>query len=307
MFLRAVAYLVVLLIAGELLSRYAVGLGDPPLFVPDAKIEYLNKPGTYRRFGHPIHINQWSMRSPDFGVKKSTNDELRVLIVGDSVVFGGAWMRDEDTATAKLARKLEQASGRPVVVANISAGSWGPPNQLAFLERFGDFDADAMIVVWNSHDAWDVPTFAPLGLENPTATPPSALVELITRYGLPRLTRGAAVPAPNTTERADESLRAARSVIEFARERRIPIGVVLHSTRPELNQASVEGLELFRQVAESEDAPVFMTSAVLRTPFGQGKDIYKDDMHPSAGGQTLMADLYFRIAIQLLSGPAPAR
>jgi len=298
---------VVLLIAGELLARYAVGLGDPPLFVPDAKIEYLNKPGTYRRFGHPIHINQWSMRSPDFGARKATTDELRLLIVGDSVVFGGAWMRDEDTATSKLAIRLEQASGRPVVVANISAGSWGPPNQLAFLERFGDFDADAIIVVWNSHDAWDVPLFAPLGPENPTATPPSALGELVTRYGLPRLTREAAVAAPNTSQRADESLRAARSILEFARERRIPIGVVLHSTRPELNQTSVEGLELFRKLAESEDAPVFMTSAVLRTPFGQGKDIYKDDIHPSPVGQTLLADLYLRIALQLLSGPAPAR
>jgi hypothetical protein len=305
--LRALGYVALLFIAGELLARFAVGLGDPPLFIADDKIEYLNKPGTYRRFGHPIHINQWSMRSPDFADKKPNSDELRVLVLGDSVVYGGAWMRDEETATSKLATKLEQASGRPVVVANVAAGSWGPPNQLAYLRRFGDFDADAIIVVWNSHDAWDVPTFAPLGLENPTATPPSALVELITRYGLPRLTRGTAIPALNTTERADESLRAARSILEFARSNRIPIAVVLHRTRPELNQGAVEGLDLFGQVAESEDAPVFMTSTVLRTPFGQGKDVYKDDIHPSPGGQSLMADLYFRIALELLSGPVPAR
>jgi len=294
----------VALILGELLSRYAVGLGDPPLFIADSKIEYLNKPGTYRRFGHSIHINQWSMRSPDFGAKKATSDELRVLIVGDSVVFGGAWMRDEETATSKLAAKLEQASGRPVVVANISAGSWGPPNQLAYLERFGDFGADAIVVVWNSHDAWDVPTFSPLGLENPSSAPPSALGELVTRYLIPKLSPAPPPPPPNTPERADESLRAARSILEFARTRHIPIAVVLHSTRPELNQQTVEGLELFRQVAESEDVQVFMSSGALRTAFGQGKDVYKDDIHPSPGGQTLMADLYFKIVMQLLSAPA---
>jgi len=294
------------LILGELLSRYAVGLGDPPLYIADSKIEYLNKPGTYSRFGHSIHINQWSMRSPDFGVKKATSDELRVLIVGDSVVFGGAWMRDEETATAKLATKLEKASGRPVIVGNIAAGSWGPPNQLAYLERFGDFGADAIIVVWNSHDAWDVPTFSPLGLENPTEAPASALGELITRYGLPRLGPAAPPPPPQTAERADESLRAARSILEFARTRHIPIAVVLHSTRPELNQTTVEGLEMFKQVAQSEDAPVYMTSAALRTAFGQGKDVYKDDIHPSPGGQTLMADLYFKIVMQLLSAPTPS-
>lgn len=282
-----------------------VGLGDPPLFLVDDKIEYLNKPGVYRRFGHRIHINQWSMRAPVLGVKKATTDELRVLIVGDSVVFGGAWMSDEDTATFKLAKKLEAASGRPVVVANISAGSWGPPNQLAYLNRFGDFDADAIVAVWSSHDAWDVPTFTPLGPENPTQTPPSALGELVTRYGLPRLKRAASPPAAHSIEQADESLRAARSILEFARARRIPIAVVLHSTKRELNQATVEGLEMLRQVAASEDAPVFMSAPGFGGAAGRRGDLYRDDIHPSPEGQTLMADLYFKVVMQLLSAPRP--
>ncbi len=29
-------------------------------------------------------------------------------------------------------------------MANISAGSWGPPNQLEYLKRFGTFDADVL-------------------------------------------------------------------------------------------------------------------------------------------------------------------
>ena len=302
-FLRVVLVLIVALVGGEIYARYSLGLGDPPLYIPDPKIEYLNKPGTYRRFGHSIHINQWSMRSPGFPEKKPDSNELRILVVGDSVVYGGAWMLDEDTATWKLAQRLSKAAGRPVVVANISAGSWGPPNELAYLERFGDFEADAIIVVWSSHDAWDVPTFAPLGVENPTTRPKSALSELIFRYAVPRYLRGAE-PAPvHTVEQEDASLRAARSILEYARVRSIPIGVVLHSTRAELSEKAVEGLDALRGVAESEGTPVFLTTSVLAAPFEKGDKIYQDDIHPTPAGQTLLADLYFRIAAKLLSSP----
>lgn len=303
--LRLLLVLIVAMVGGELYARYGLGLGDPPLYIADPKIEYLNKPGTYQRLGHPIHINQWSMRSPDFPEKKPDSSELRVLVVGDSVVFGGAWMRDEDTATWKLAQKLSKAAGRPVVVANIAAGSWGPPNELAYLERFGDFDADAIIVVWSSHDAWDVPTFAPLGVENPTTRPKSALSELIFRYAIPRFFRAAPPPPAHTPAEKDDSLRAARSILEFARGRSIPIGVVLHSTRAELTEKSIEGLDALRAVADSEGVPVFQTSSVLAAPVEKGSKIYQDDIHPTPEGQTLLGDLYFQIAAKLLSSPLP--
>ncbi|MBX3388800.1 MAG: SGNH/GDSL hydrolase family protein [Phycisphaeraceae bacterium] len=305
MFVRVLLFMIVATVGGEIYARYFLGLGDPPLYVRDSEIEYLNKPGTYRRLGHPIHINPWSMRSPDFPEKKTDSNELRILVVGDSVVYGGAWMRDEDTATWKLAQKLSKAAGRPVVVANISAGSWGPPNELAYLERFGDFDADAIIVVWSSHDAWDVPTFAPLGVENPTARPKSALSELVFRYVIPRYFRPAAPPQAHTMEQADASLHAARAILDFARSRSIPIGVVLHSTQAELSERSVEGLDAFRAVAESEGAPVFLTSSVLAAPAREGSKVYQDDIHPTPEGQTLLADLYFQIAAKLLSSPMP--
>lgn len=305
-FLRAVALVIVALAAGEIIARVGIGLGDPPLFVADSRIEYLNKPGTYNRYHHLIHINQWCMRSPDFPEKKSDSSELRVLVVGDSVVYGGAWLADEQVATFQLAEKLEKASGRRVVVANISAGSWGPPNQLAYLERFGTFDADAMLVVWSSHDAWDVPTFAPLGKDHPTVRPVSALEEFASRYVFPRLMLPAESPAGMSVENADVSLRAARSILELARARRIPVAVILHATRRERNNPDVEGLELLRSVAKSEGVPIRETASVLSPEATNGRNLYRDDIHPDAEGQAAVADLYFRTVVELLSGPGPA-
>lgn len=303
----SVAIVVILgLGAGEIIARTVVGLGDPPLFEPDSRIEYLNKPGTYSRFHHAIHINKWSMRSPEFAERKPDSNELRVLIVGDSVVNGGASLSDEEVATFLLAQKLERASGRKVVVANIAAGSWGPPNQLAYLQRFGTFDADALIVVWSSHDAWDVPTFAPLGSESPTARPVSALGELLSRYILPRLAPPAETAKSPTVEQADVSLRAARSILELARARHIPAGVILHATQKEQGKADVEGLTLLRAVASSEGALVRESATVLGPEASKGRVLFRDDIHPNADGQAALADLYFRMAIELLSGAGAA-
>ncbi|MFO0861476.1 MAG: hypothetical protein U0570_13055 [Phycisphaerales bacterium] len=298
---RIFAFGVVALVGGELIARFGLGLGDPPLFVTDSKIEYLNKPGTYHRFGHDIHINSWSMRAPEIAEHKPKSDELRVLVIGDSVVFGGATLRDDEIATFELTRRLEQASGRKVLVANIAAGSWGPPNQLAYLERFGTFDADAMIVVWSSHDAWDVPTFAPLGVDNPTVSPGFALGELWTRYIAPKVFPVASVPPAQTLAEADQSLRAARSILELAIARKIPVAVVLHRTRSELGASSVEGLELLGAVAKSEGVPVFETATVFSAPKADAQ--FRDDIHPTAGGQQLLADLYFKAVTSLLNAP----
>src|SRR5437667_9094846 len=85
--IRALSILLLVLIAGELFARFYLGLGDPPLSMFDAEMEYRFKPSmSYRRFGNRIHYNAWSMRSEDFPPHKSSPDELRVMILGDSVI-----------------------------------------------------------------------------------------------------------------------------------------------------------------------------------------------------------------------------
>src|SRR5437588_12857800 len=80
---RALIVLLSLLIAGELVARFYLGLGDPPLSMFDPDMEYRAKPSmSYRRFGNHIHYNAYSMRSEDFPEHKSSPQELRVMIFG---------------------------------------------------------------------------------------------------------------------------------------------------------------------------------------------------------------------------------
>ena len=149
-----------LALVGELGARWILGLGDPPLTVRDPEIEYLFAPNQdVRRFGNRVVYNNVSMRSADrWSMAKERPEELRVLVLGDSVINGGA-LTDHARLATTIAQETLDRPARPVRVGNVSAGSWGPENLLAYVERFGLFDADLAVVVLSTHDLRDVRTF----------------------------------------------------------------------------------------------------------------------------------------------------
>lgn len=65
---------------------------------------------------------------------------------GDSIVHGRVLLDQDELATSRVAGLLPE---RDVEVANVAAGSWGPPNLLAFLEVHGSLDARRRIRVWS--------------------------------------------------------------------------------------------------------------------------------------------------------------
>ena len=114
------------------------GVGHPPLSITHPRIEYLYAPNQdVRRFGKRFLVNDYSMRSAPFAARKG-RDERRVLVFGDSVVNGGNLTNHQDLATTRLAHDLRPfAGGNKVVVGNVSAGSWGPGNWLAYSQAYG--------------------------------------------------------------------------------------------------------------------------------------------------------------------------
>lgn len=184
-FMFALAFLFVICSA-ELLARFYLGLGTPPLYMQHSKIEYMLKPNqSVKRFGNRIEVNEYGMRSSSFATAKP-EDEFRILVFGDSVINGGNLTDQDKLATSVLQNKLTRLTNKNITVLNVSAGSWGPGNWLAYSQEFGFFGADLVIVVTSSHDYIDNPTYQPLN-ENthPTKTPAFALFEGVNRY-LPR-------------------------------------------------------------------------------------------------------------------------
>ncbi len=153
--------LVIVVVLIEAVLRWVFGFGDPPLARVDTDTEYeLVAPAEYRRWGNEVSINSDGMRAAELPATPDVDDR-RLLIIGDSVVYGGHRIDQSETIAAQLAAGLGDdsflAGCRPVVVP-MAVSSWGPANQAAFLKRDGHFAAQVAAIVVSAHDLYDIPT-----------------------------------------------------------------------------------------------------------------------------------------------------
>lgn len=255
-----------------------MGLGDPPLSVADPEIEYLFAPSRcYQRFGNSVCYNKWSMRSTE-------GERFDVLVLGDSVVNGGALTDQRDLATEILASRTGASVG------NISAGSWGPENLLAYTKRYGWFGARTAVFAFGSDDLLDVRTFQELGPDLPTKRPPLALWEVVTRYGPRYFALSPEPPPPRDHERG---LAAVRSLLRSAAGSVDRVCVIFH--RALYDPKEPPAVETYRRIASE----VGGTFALLQE---QPED-YRDVIHLSETGQRRLAAVAERECLR--SSPSP--
>lgn len=310
--------LIGLTVAAEIGARTVLGLGDPPLYALDPQIEYLLVPSrTYRRLGNTYKVNAYSMRADEFPPRKSSPDELRVLVIGDSIVNGGVRVDQGLIATEVLKRSLSSRLRRPVVVGNASAGSWGPPNELAWLERFGTLEADVVLVVLNSPDYEDVPGQDYIGSAWPRRTPVLALEELVGVYGwraLCKVTGWAPEPPPPArTQTRDQDIAqshaALAAILAKARSAGAKTAVVLWPKRTEIERGLEPGWAALTTWSQEAGAPVYPTDGSVRAAMAAGQPVYiaGDIAHPEASGHALLSQTFERAVVDLISVSEPAR
>jgi len=174
--------------AAELALRFFFGFGKPPLYVADPQIGYRLAPNQRtKRFGNVLEINQYSMRGAAIAPKPETNT-LRILLVGDSIVNGGWWTDQSEILSVQLQQQLVPLpleSYTAVEVLNASANSWGPRNELAYVAKFGTFEAQVLVLLLNTDDLFaTAPTSVQVGRDRayPQRYPPLALGEVLGRF-----------------------------------------------------------------------------------------------------------------------------
>jgi hypothetical protein len=192
-----------------------------------------------------------------------------------------------------------------VIVGNISAGSWGPPNEYAYLRQYGFLDADVVVQVVSSSDYDDSPTFEPLNpLTHPTEAPVSALGEALTRY-LPRYLSGhlgnesGVVPDAQAVPNARDilvALAAEHDFLQMARAESVRVLVVQHWTASELrSRKPQQGHTDLRRVALEAGVPVYDDDAKLQAFLDAHQNPYRDDIHLNDAGQQALAQLLLEI------------
>ncbi len=296
-FFYALILFLVLLVLGEFVCVSFLGLGDPPLYVHDDEIEYLMKASArYERFGNEISINRFHMRSGDVTLKKTEADEFRVLVISDSVMNGGSLTDQAELATSLLEGSLGARHGGKVTVCNVSAGSWGPENQLAYVERFGLFDADAIVLVVNSEDAVDVIDYqhrtAGVRKTHPTKRPRFALEEAFFTYGLRYLGLGQKYEKPKVTARTHERFEAATTrLFDLFKKHGKAVFILHQKTQEEIAGGYLPGFGQWEKFAGAYGFKFIAMGSYFEEALKSGATPFRDNIHPNARGQKIIHDI----------------
>ena len=303
--------LATVLLAGEWIARHGLGLGTPPLYVADALTEYRLKPNqSLDRFGNRIEVNAFSMRAAPFPPTRSP-EARRVLVFGDSVVWGGAVLDQSLIATEVL-----RQGGIPEV-GNVAAPSWGPGNWLGWARRYGFLQSTDVVLVISSHDAADNPSPTPFtgNPNHPLHPPASALAEGMEIYLLPRLglpLRRAATPEPvgppsgkptsPAAPRVQQGLADLQAFLNLARASGARVVAVQFADRQEAASGSLQPAN--RWIAhqlQQAGVPSVQAGPIFRR-CGPIASLYTDGIHPyTAAGQACLAQA-IRQALDLGDG-----
>jgi hypothetical protein len=271
------AGLVLLVLTAEVAFR--VIAGEKLLYRADPEIEYLPQPNqAVHQRGIDMRTNAWGMRSAAIAAEKPA-DTFRVLVVGDSVVFGYTNIHHEALATTLLSEATLK-DGRKPETLNISASSWGPGNMLAWLDANGIFNADAAILVLSSHDMEDDRTFGPLESDFPQSRPLLGSLDWVLR----RISK--AKPSGPDPRTAGDARRSLPVLID--RLAALPGGacLILHKTQEErqVSGQSANGAEI-SALAQARAMPVIDDFRFVSVVEG-----FSDSIHLSAIGQSQLAD-----------------
>ena len=274
------------LILTEAGLRLGAGLGTPPLAERMEGVEYLPVPGVYHRFGNRVAINSLGLRAPEPG-----EEEFRILLIGDSVVYGMHVLDQSETMAARLTAHLG-ARGCAALVLPVAASSWGPPNQAAWFQRYGLQGADRAVLVVSAHDLIDVPRFDDAPIPYRETPPFSALADAVAAAWA----RWQAAPAPHPLsgpERISVVRLAVAGMLERFATAAIPATLVFHPSGVGAAEAPAQA-RFFAMAAAGGAETVDMEPALAA---GGGPDaLYRDAIHLNAAG----ADLYARAIADLV-------
>jgi len=297
------------LLVGAELGLRLYGFGTPLLYVQDPDVGYYPKP--HQRARHPgriVSVNNYGMRSPDVPPVK-TPGHVRILLLGDSTL-AGTWVSNDELYSSLLEKKLNAAAGAPVFeVLNMGVNAWGPFHELAFVKKFGAFDADVAVICGPVYNC-----YRPLyGLERPEFfsadhPPKFALEQVVYQLFLQYRSKQLGPPAwGRAGEHAEaQALRGLEAYTELARylqQQGVEVLVEMLPSKAETlgaaRDAGTQGLvdQLTQRLAPL-GVPVECAGEIFKDVMPATK-LYHDHVHFDRLGHRLYADYFAGRLLQL--------
>jgi lysophospholipase L1-like esterase len=303
------AVLVGLFVVIELGLRSLFGFGNPLIYIGDEQIGYLLAPNqSTRRMGNQIDINEYSMRSAP--IQKLPQPSIwRVLLLGDSIANGGWWTDQKNTISSLLMASLSsQSHYQQVEVLNASANSWGPRNELAYLQRFGHFQAKAVILLINTDDLFaTAPTSLPVGRDRnyPNHKPPLAMVEVLQRYVFKQKLIPELEALQNEAgDRVGINLEAISKIHSFAQENNSQLLLVMTPLLREIGEPGSRDYEIFARKRLSDFTKEQQINYIDFLPkfnsIANPQALYQDHIHMNTKGNKFVSQEIEKLLLEIL-------
>jgi hypothetical protein len=230
---------------------------------------------------------------------------------------GGNLIYQAQTITRRIEAKI-QASGHSVEVLNASASSWGIGNQLGYLQKFGTFHSDIVILLISSHNLSRSTSTSDRVGKNPfypDHPPLFAIQEAIGRYILPNLQKAMSADqssssVPNSLTRSEciytlsesdqqfqQNMKLLKKSISLIQTQKVPINVLFTPNRQDLIPTFVtpDHKPDLLQFLNTLGIPVFdLHQAWSTLPTPTIANYFRDSKHLTAAGNEAIADFVFR-------------
>jgi|GEM_PF-1367439 len=172
---------VAICIAGaELVFRF-FGMANPVLYREHPQCGYEPAPNQIsHRLGIAVHINDLGLRDDE--KSSAWHDAKRILVVGDSVTFGGSRVRQQDLFTEVLERKINSSNRVPIKVLNAGVNGYSVTQMLNRAKTLIPIVKPDYLIVYAIEDDFHRPPLTFLADGNfvyPTRKPVSALGQFI--------------------------------------------------------------------------------------------------------------------------------
>lgn len=309
MALLPIAALALVLLVGAELGLRVYGFGTPLLYQQDPDIGYYPKPNQRARHpGRIITINNVGMRNPDLPPVK-TPGHVRILLLGDSTL-AGTWVSNDELYSSLLEKKLNAAAGAPVFeVMNMGVNAWGPFHELAFVKKFGAFDADIAVICGPIYNCYR-PMY---GLERPEFfsadhPPKFALQQVVYQLFLQYRSKQLGMPAwGRAGEHADaQALRGLEAYAELARflqQQGVEVLMQMLPSKAETLGATRDAgtqrlVDQLTQRLAPLGVPVDCAGQIFKDS-GPANRIYHDHVHFDRLGHRLYADYFANRLVQV--------
>lgn len=262
----------------EVLIRW-LRLANYIRYSPSARIGYFPLPlsSGYMRGRYRWRINAMGLRADfDEAIKADA-----IVLVGDSIVEGGAFVDQSDTIGPQIERRI----GRRVYP--VGAGGWGLANELAFLKANPSLlNARTCVIISNSDDLGAANEWSNK-FTHPTQPPRSHLLFFAGRVVLAAWykVRHDLRVRSERPHAADATIQCDEHISWLKHTYRGRLIWVMYPDRKELEQGTQPCVELKRLASQ------FAEIVDLGSEPDWNHHCYGDRIHPSAIGRVVLADV----------------